>query len=837
MSAWSNDPSVATTICNAAGNQYGLRLIKVIDGYIVVWQDERRVYRDIYAQKFDVAGNMKWPDNGRVIAAGNNGEASNHLLYNSQSLSGIVSDTQGGAIVLWTEDYSCQSGPCGNVWITRVHSNGDVQWGMPPSPGVTIQGTDTAVLLNQHGGANAIAPDGEGGAFGIFGVDAWGDWYVFRMDSNGAFRSMTPNVVGARGGAHLIYGGNSNGKDYVNIAWWDYGDFAISIEDPEVNYPASTDTLYALWNKITLSSTPSWWSEPLLISDGAGGAIIVWEDSRNVDSDIFAQKISADGSVQWTASGVPIAVQPANQRRPQLVSDGSGGAVVVWEDSRGPGTQTYAQHIDSGGSTQWTENGILLSQRSGLAPQIIKSADGNYIVVYADNDSNGGTPDYLRAQKISPGGVLLGDPGGTVITNMGGPDDFQIASDGDGGVIVIWAWGDIYAQRVLSIPPDTSITDGPNGTITFNNPTFTYTGTDNVTPTANLVYATYLQGYDSDWSSFSSSTAKSYSNLANGFYTFMVKARDATGNEDPTPATRSFIVNYAPWTQIPGAIYDPPALAWNPVANKLQMVVRGGGDSIWAGTFDSNGTFNNDWVKIPGAILDPPALAWNPNAGKMQMVVRGGGNTIWACSLSSSGAFNNDWVKIPGTIFDPPALAWNDVAGKMQMVVRGGGNSIWAATFSNSGPTISFDGNWTQIPGAILSAPALAWIPAPTNKMWMLVQGGGNTIWKASFGTSGSTISFDGNWTQIPGAIFSPPALDWNPNYSGVGSGRMQMVVRGGGDSIWAATFDSGGIFNNDWTHIPGGTPSSPGMVYLPSINFMCIVVRGLDNSIWRTLY
>ena len=113
VSAWPNDPSINTPVCTASKNQSGVRLIKGTDGYIVFWQDERRVYRDIYAQKFDVDGNMKWADNGRVIAAGNNGEASNHLLYNSQSLTGIVSDTQGGAIALWTEDYSCQQRP---VW-------------------------------------------------------------------------------------------------------------------------------------------------------------------------------------------------------------------------------------------------------------------------------------------------------------------------------------------------------------------------------------------------------------------------------------------------------------------------------------------------------------------------------------------------------------------------------------------------------------------------------------------------------------------------------------------------------------------------------------------------
>jgi hypothetical protein len=94
--------------------------------------------------------------------------------------------------------------------------------------------------------------------------------------------------------------------------------------------------------------------------------------------------------------------------------------------------------------------------------------------------------------------------------------------------------------------PETQITGGPSGTITTNSATFTYTGSDNITPTASLVYATYLQGYDSGWSSFSSATSKSYSNLPNGSYTFQVKARDLAGLEDLTPATRAFTVNYTP---------------------------------------------------------------------------------------------------------------------------------------------------------------------------------------------------------------------------------------------------------------------------------------------------
>lgn len=458
--AWPNEP---TRICNASGNQNGVRLIEVIDGYIVAWQDERRGgYRDIYVQKFDVDGSMKWANNGRVIAAGNNGEASNNLLYNSQSLSGLVSDTQGGAIVLWTEDYSCSSGPCGNGWITRINSNSNVQWGASPSPGIAIQGTDTAVSLvspGQHVHADAIAPDGEGGAFVIQDYDAWGNWNVFRLNSNGAFRSITSTTIGARGASHMIYGGNSNGKDYVSIAWWDYGDFAINIEDPEVNYPASTDTLSASWNAITLTNSPSWWSEPSIISDGAGGMIIVWEDGRNGNFDLYAQRISASGSVQWVG-GVPISVQPGDQRNPQLVSDGAGGAVIVWQDSRTSPTRIYAQHVQANGNISWTAGGIPVSSIYGESPKVIGSNDNAVIVVWIDSDHNGGTKDYLRAQKIDiMTGNLLWTPDsrtqsggttGTVISEIYGPY-FDIASDGSSGLIAVWELGgDIYMRRVMS---------------------------------------------------------------------------------------------------------------------------------------------------------------------------------------------------------------------------------------------------------------------------------------------------------------------------------------------------------------------------------------------------
>ena len=116
---------------------------------------------------------------------------------------------------------------------------------------------------------------------------------------------------------------------------------------------------------------------------------------------------------------------------------------------------------------------------------------------------------------------------------------FILNSDGAPSVAEIVR---INAASGDTIPPNTNITAGPTGTITVNTASFTWSGNDNITPTESLAYATRLDPLEPDFSAFGSATTKSYSNLANGDYTFYVKARDQAGNES-TPATRAFTVN------------------------------------------------------------------------------------------------------------------------------------------------------------------------------------------------------------------------------------------------------------------------------------------------------
>jgi hypothetical protein len=93
---------------------------------------------------------------------------------------------------------------------------------------------------------------------------------------------------------------------------------------------------------------------------------------------------------------------------------------------------------------------------------------------------------------------------------------------------------------VDNAPPDTEITGAPADPITGATATFTFTGTDNVSPPTALAFAWRLD--DGAFTPFGPLTTAPLSGLRAGPHTFEVKARDQAGNEDPSPARRAFAV-------------------------------------------------------------------------------------------------------------------------------------------------------------------------------------------------------------------------------------------------------------------------------------------------------
>ena len=93
---------------------------------------------------------------------------------------------------------------------------------------------------------------------------------------------------------------------------------------------------------------------------------------------------------------------------------------------------------------------------------------------------------------------------------------------------------------VDNTPPDTQITGGPVDTFSGPSATFTFTGTDNLSSIAGLTFAWRLDG--GPFTPFTAASTATLAGLGAGSHAFEVKARDQAGNEDPSPARRSFTV-------------------------------------------------------------------------------------------------------------------------------------------------------------------------------------------------------------------------------------------------------------------------------------------------------
>ena len=196
----------------------------------------------------------------------------------------------------------------------------------------------------------------------------------------------------------------------------------------------------------------------VICSDGAGGAIIVWEDYRAGTSDVYAQRISSTGVPQWTANGVVVCNATLNQDQPRMISDGAGGAIITWPDFRnGTSYDVYAQRINASGAALWTANGIAIANAANdqFTTGLVSDGAGGAIIAWQDY-RNVPTGSDIYAQRVNSAGVAQWTANGVTVCAAAFDQTFpHVASDGAQGAIISWRDGrsgpnDIYAQRVLS---------------------------------------------------------------------------------------------------------------------------------------------------------------------------------------------------------------------------------------------------------------------------------------------------------------------------------------------------------------------------------------------------
>lgn len=131
---------------------------------------------------------------------------------------------------------------------------------------------------------------------------------------------------------------------------------------------------------------------------------------------------------------------------------------------------------------------------------------------------------------------------------------YRIAVDGWSGATGTFNLN--WTATLDSTPPNTTIdSKNPSTTPTFlTTMDFTFSGTDNLTPTPSLTFQCRLDG-----AAFTTCTSpKNYSGLAPGSHTFNVRAIDLASNVDASPATYTWTIDTsAPDTSIDAKPTDP----------------------------------------------------------------------------------------------------------------------------------------------------------------------------------------------------------------------------------------------------------------------------------------
>jgi FlgD Ig-like domain/PGAP1-like protein/Fibronectin type III domain len=370
-------------------------------GAIVTWQDARSGDYYVYAQRISADGIALWTANGVAVCGA--------TPYRQRNPT-IASDGTGGAIVSWQDSRNDLYHGVYDIYAQRISAAGTVQW---PGNGVPLC-TATGDQLSQK-----MVSDGEGGA-----IVTWRDFrrylvggydiYTQRISANGTVQ-WTANGVGITNADDPAI--SPDGAGGAIVTWQELADNSRDVYAQRLSANGSFE-----WpvNGVALCTAAGAQSHPTITSDGAGGAIASWEDFRSGSSpDVYAQRISAGGTIQWRANGEAICTAAGYQLSPTIVSDDAGGAIVTWQDYRsGSYSDIYAQRISVDGVALWTTNGVDVSTATDnqLGQTMVSDGAGGAIVTWIDSRTGN---DDIYAQQLNHAGRLGGGRVKTIATTAG----------------------------------------------------------------------------------------------------------------------------------------------------------------------------------------------------------------------------------------------------------------------------------------------------------------------------------------------------------------------------------------------------------------------------------
>ena len=369
----------------------------------------------------------------------------------SQHVVAATSDGAGGAIIVW-DGYRSPAFQ-EDIYAQRISASGVPLWTTGGIPICTASSFQYYPEVVSDGVGGAIITWFDGRNFGLSANDI----YAQRINASGTALWTVDGVVVCNA---------SNNQEFPRIAADGSGGAFITWQD--FRNGANQDDIFvqrinsagaSLWtaNGVNVANVANEQISPRVVSDGAGGVIVVWQDVRTPANnyDIYAQRLNNLGTPQWSVNGIPVCVTTGSQDNPFIINDGGGGAILAWYDYRGGSTNDIvAQRVNSAGTTLWTLNGAVVCDAAGYQPQFNLISDGAQGAIFAWTDDRGPNDDVYAQRMGSAGKPLWNFTGVPVCTVSGFRNGAQLVSDGAGGAVITWSDGriasptEMYGQRL-----------------------------------------------------------------------------------------------------------------------------------------------------------------------------------------------------------------------------------------------------------------------------------------------------------------------------------------------------------------------------------------------------
>lgn len=313
--------------------------------FLVVWQDIRNgVDYNIYGARVDTMGTILDPDCILISTAAVNQQFPKVAYSGSNYL------------VVW------QDRRFSNIYGARVDTSGVV---LEPS-GFTISGA----IWEQE------SPSVIFGTENYFVV--WHDWrnvansgiYGTRVTTSGVVLNPLGIQISYMDGYEELHPSLSfNGRNYL-VVW--YRNFGLL-------YGAFVDTSGQVLDSLAISKTIDHESHASIASDGSG-YFVVWQDSRNPSFDIYGARVDSSGIVLDTA-GIPVSTAEGDQVYPSVAFDGT-DYIILWEDYRNVFSDIHGARVSTEGVVLDTFT-VTLQEGNQFSPTLAKGPGDDFLVTYS----------------------------------------------------------------------------------------------------------------------------------------------------------------------------------------------------------------------------------------------------------------------------------------------------------------------------------------------------------------------------------------------------------------------------------------------------------------------